>query len=54
LTEAYPELTDTVVTAMHKFVVVANKMLKNNGEGVDDWASTRWEDFVIALQWFEP
>ncbi|KAF7762202.1 CAZyme family GH146 [Agaricus bisporus var. burnettii] len=51
LTEVHPELTDRVVTALHKFVPLANKMLHNNGEGVDAWAQTRWEDFVITLQW---
>lgn len=51
LTEVHPELTDRVVTAMHKFVALANKMLKNNGEGVEPWAATRWEDFVVSLQW---
>ena len=43
-------LVDSVVPALYKFVSLANTMLKN-GEGVDDWAATRWEDFVIALQW---
>lgn len=51
LTEVHPELTDRVVTALHKFVPLANKMLHNNGEGVDAWAQTRWEDFVLTLQW---
>ncbi|KAG7094358.1 hypothetical protein E1B28_007958 [Marasmius oreades] len=52
LTEVNPTLTDRVVTAMHKFVQLANTMLKN-GQGLGDggWAQTRWEDFVIALQW---
>lgn len=51
LTEAFPNLTDSVVTALHKFVSLANTMLKNNGQGVEPWAQTRWEDFVITLQW---
>ncbi|KAL0573581.1 hypothetical protein V5O48_008377 [Marasmius crinis-equi] len=52
LVEVNPTLTDRVVTAMHKFVQLANTMLKN-GQGLGDggWAQTRWEDFVIALQW---
>ncbi|KAE9385764.1 hypothetical protein BT96DRAFT_1026488, partial [Gymnopus androsaceus JB14] len=50
MVEYKPELTDRVVTAFHKFVKLANKMLRN-GEGVDKWAATRWEDFVIVLQW---
>ncbi|CAA7269913.1 unnamed protein product [Cyclocybe aegerita] len=45
-----PSLTDQVVTALHKFVVVANSML-HAGQGVDAWAQTRWEDFVMVLQW---
>ncbi|KAJ3511275.1 hypothetical protein NLJ89_g4191 [Agrocybe chaxingu] len=45
-----PSLTDQVVTALHKFVVVANAML-HAGQGVDAWAQTRWEDFVMVLQW---
>ncbi|KAG6907531.1 hypothetical protein DXG01_008567 [Tephrocybe rancida] len=50
MTEANSTLTDPVVTAMHKFVALANTMLKA-GQGVEDWTATRWEDFVIALQW---
>ncbi|KAJ8082385.1 hypothetical protein PM082_008240 [Marasmius tenuissimus] len=50
LIEYRPEATERVVNALHKFVKLANTMLKN-GEGVDKWAETRWEDFVIALQW---
>ncbi|KAF9033749.1 hypothetical protein BDZ89DRAFT_1062844 [Hymenopellis radicata] len=50
MVEVDPSLTDRVVNAMHRFVKVANEMLRR-GEGVDDWAATRWEDFVIALQW---
>ncbi|KAK0186298.1 hypothetical protein F5146DRAFT_1065341 [Armillaria mellea] len=50
MAEYNPALTDRVVTALHKFVVVANKMLRE-GLGVDTWAQTRWEDFIIVLQW---
>ncbi|EEB98572.1 hypothetical protein MPER_01896 [Moniliophthora perniciosa FA553] len=50
MVEYKPEITNKVVNAMHKFVKVANTMLRN-GFGVDDWAETRWEDFVIVLQW---
>ena len=50
MTEAFPELTQKVVTSMHKFVQVANTMLKN-GEGVEDWTKTRWGDFVMILEW---
>ncbi|KAK1236555.1 hypothetical protein PQX77_000201 [Marasmius sp. AFHP31] len=50
LIEHKPESTERVVNALHKFVKLANTMLKN-GQGVDKWAETRWEDFVIALQW---
>ncbi|KAL0581263.1 hypothetical protein V5O48_000746 [Marasmius crinis-equi] len=48
--EYEPELTERVVNALHKFVKVANQMLRK-GQGVDKWAETRWEDFVITLQW---
>ncbi|KAH8115214.1 hypothetical protein DFH11DRAFT_1726088 [Phellopilus nigrolimitatus] len=44
-------LADAVVPALYKFVTLANSMMKNNGTGVDVWAATRWEDFVISLQW---
>ncbi|KAF9256088.1 hypothetical protein L218DRAFT_1028235 [Marasmius fiardii PR-910] len=52
LTEVNLSLTDRVVDGIHKFVKLANMMLQNN-EGLDDggWAKTRWEDFVIVLQW---
>jgi len=52
MTEVYPDLTDKVVSALYKFVTLANTMLKNNGEGVETWTATRWEDFVITLQWY--
>lgn len=50
MVEANPTLTDQVVTALYKFVSLANTMLQN-GEGVEAWTATRWEDFVITLQW---
>ena len=52
MTEVYPDLTDKVISALYKFVALANTMLKNNGEGVEAWTATRWEDFVITLQWY--
>ncbi|KAL9709319.1 hypothetical protein Ac2012v2_007673 [Leucoagaricus gongylophorus] len=51
MTEFYPDLTDKVVLALHKFVALANTMLNNDGQGVEAWTATRWEDFVITLQW---
>ncbi|OCH96340.1 hypothetical protein OBBRIDRAFT_854604 [Obba rivulosa] len=50
MVEANPSLTDRVVSSMYKFVTLANSMLKN-GEGLEDWTKTRWEDFIITLQW---
>ncbi|KIY46374.1 hypothetical protein FISHEDRAFT_75713 [Fistulina hepatica ATCC 64428] len=50
MVEADPALTAAVVDALYKFVDLAYEMLKR-GEGVDDWAATRWEDFVIVIQW---
>lgn len=46
------ERTQTIVNAMHKFVGLANGMLKS-GEGLDDggWGKVRWQEFVISLQW---
>lgn len=44
-------LADYVVPALYKFVNLANSMLKN-GEGLEPWTQTRWEDFVISLQWY--
>lgn len=51
MVEANASLADQVVPALHKFVTLANTML-HNGEGLEDWTNTRWEDFVITLQWF--
>lgn len=51
MVEANPELTDRVVSALYKFVTLANTML-HNGEGLEDWTRTRWEDFVMTLQWY--
>ena len=50
MTEFDPSLTTSVVTALHKFVALANTMLQT-GEGIEPWTATRWEDFVITLQW---
>ncbi|KAF7296050.1 hypothetical protein MKEN_01420100 [Mycena kentingensis (nom. inval.)] len=50
MTEAYPELTERVVDALHRFVPLANRML-HAGQGTEEWAATRWEDFVVTLQW---
>lgn len=52
MVEANPSLASRVVPALHKFVALANTMLHNGGQGQDDWAKTRWEDFVITLQWY--
>lgn len=43
-------LVPAVVPKLYKFVTLANSMLKN-GTGLEDWTRTRWEDFVITLQW---
>ena len=51
LVEYDPSLADTFVPAFHEFVKLANTMLHDNGTGVEAWTATRWEDFVIALQW---
>jgi len=48
--ENNPSLASRVVPAMHKFVALANSMLQK-GQGTEAWTNTRWEDFVIALQW---
>ncbi|KAI0825775.1 hypothetical protein BC629DRAFT_1586645 [Irpex lacteus] len=50
MVEADPSQTDRVVTALHKFVSLANTML-HKGEGLEEWTNTRWEDFVMVLQW---
>ena len=50
MVEYNPSLADRVVPALHKFVSLANTML-HDGEGLEIWANTRWEDFVITLQW---
>ncbi|KAJ4495985.1 hypothetical protein C8J55DRAFT_495449 [Lentinula edodes] len=50
MVEYNPDLTDQVVDALYKFVTLANQML-HNGEGVEAWTQTRWEDFVMTLQW---
>lgn len=51
MAEHDPTLTTSVVNALHKFVALANTML-HAGQGVEAWTQTRWEDFVIVLQWW--
>ncbi|KAJ7924357.1 hypothetical protein B0H13DRAFT_1978054 [Mycena leptocephala] len=50
MTEFNPSLTTEVVTALYKFVNLANTMLRSNNTGVEAWTATRWEDFVMTLQ----
>ena len=50
MVEANASLSGRVVPALHKFVSLANTML-HAGQGLEDWTNTRWEDFVIVLQW---
>ena len=51
MVEANPSLAEQVVPALHRFVSLTNTML-HNGQGLEDWTNTRWEDFVITLQWW--
>jgi len=48
--EADPTQKDKIVAALNKFVPLANSMLKK-GQGLEAWTQTRWEDFVMTLQW---
>ncbi|KAK0450414.1 uncharacterized protein EV420DRAFT_753695 [Desarmillaria tabescens] len=50
MVEYNSSLTDRVVSAMHEFVPLANEMIRK-GEGLEIWTNTRWEDFVMTLQW---
>lgn len=50
MVEYNSSLAERVVPALHKFVSLANTMI-HNGEGLEDWTNTRWEDFVMTLQW---
>ncbi|TFK98865.1 hypothetical protein BDV98DRAFT_595510 [Pterulicium gracile] len=55
LTEAFPEYTPRVVDALYRFTGLANTMLRSGGNanqtGVEPWTATRWEDYVMTLQW---
>ena len=42
--------TDRIVSALYKFITLANTMLQNN-QGLEEWTEARWEEFVIVLQW---
>ncbi|KAI0028293.1 hypothetical protein K488DRAFT_58962 [Vararia minispora EC-137] len=50
MVEYDPSQTTKVVNAFNKFISLANTML-HAGQGLEDWTRTRWEDFVIMLQW---
>ncbi|KAG8749678.1 hypothetical protein FRC12_013286 [Ceratobasidium sp. 428] len=51
MAEAEPELSNKIVSALMRFVQLANEMLRE-GKGTQDWTrGTRWQDFVLALQW---
>ncbi|RPD76324.1 hypothetical protein L226DRAFT_533439 [Lentinus tigrinus ALCF2SS1-7] len=49
--EADPSQADRVVGAIWKFVQLANTMLNNNNEGLEEWAEARWMEFALTLQW---
>jgi hypothetical protein len=49
--EADPTQSDKIVTALLKFVTLAHSMLANNGQGVEEWGASRWQDFAIVVQW---
>ncbi|KAJ6612793.1 hypothetical protein B0H10DRAFT_2177315 [Mycena sp. CBHHK59/15] len=51
MAEYNSSLTTEVVSGLYKFVTLANAMLKSKNTGVEAWTQTRWEDFVITLQW---
>ncbi|KAF8685180.1 Beta-L-arabinofuranosidase GH127 [Rhizoctonia solani] len=51
MAEAEPELADKIIYSLMKFIKLANKMLRE-GKGTQDWTKgTRWQDFVLAMQW---
>jgi hypothetical protein len=47
MAEYNTSLTSRVVSALQNFTSLANTMLKN-GEGVEAWTATRWEDYVMV------
>jgi hypothetical protein len=49
--EANPSETDRIVDAMYNFSSLAYTMLQN-GSGLEPWTETRWQDYVMALQWY--
>ena len=51
MVEADPSQKDRIVNSFNRFISLAHTMLQN-GEGLEDWTKTRWEDFVIMLQWY--
>ena len=50
--EADPTQADRIIDALYKFVTLANNMLQNNGQGLEQWGKARWKEFVIVLQWY--
>ncbi|KAI0717992.1 hypothetical protein C8T65DRAFT_99370 [Cerioporus squamosus] len=48
--EADPSQAARVVSAIWKFVQLADTMLDNN-QGLEDWGRSRWEEFALSLQW---
>jgi Beta-L-arabinofuranosidase, GH127 len=60
LAEAEPKLTDTIVSAMHRFVDLMHDMLSSGHQGYvwrpgdlfdEQWGRSRAADMIIALQW---
>ena len=51
LVDANMEFSDSILTAMHKFVVLMHKMLVHNVGLHEIWGRVRYPDMLICLQW---
>ncbi|EJD54087.1 hypothetical protein AURDEDRAFT_157341 [Auricularia subglabra TFB-10046 SS5] len=49
--QADPSQAGKIVDSMYKFVKLANTMLHNNSEGLEEWGAARYQDFMITLEW---
>ncbi|KAK1227875.1 hypothetical protein PQX77_009118 [Marasmius sp. AFHP31] len=49
--QANTTATSTIVNSMQKFFIGMNNMLKNGGDGLEEWGIMRWQDVSIVLQW---
>ncbi|KAH8925501.1 hypothetical protein BT69DRAFT_1348679 [Atractiella rhizophila] len=49
--EADPSLVNIALPAVYKFISLMNTMLKNNGQGLEEWGAARAAEMALTFHW---